>query len=135
MSRSERIGSADVCGLSRRWLLEPTLAQIILDAEVVAERSMASQGIRWPGLYIISGHRSRTQQAEANPLHPFSLHRRCPSLAGDLRVGDVPATLTPFETWNFIGQIFKHFGARWGGDFTSTTPDLNHFYLAGTPVA
>lgn len=133
--RSEAVASADYCGLSRRWLLEPNLARIVLEAEDVAARSLAADGIRWPGLYVISGHRSVSQQTEANPTQAFSLHRRCPALAVDLRVGDTPASLTAYGVWNFLGEIFKNLGAKWGGDFTSTAPDLNHFYLPGTPVA
>ena len=132
---SSRVSSVDACSISRRWLLEPALAHIVVEVEDLAARSMAAEGIRWPGLFIISGHRTARAQTEANPFQAHSLHRRCPSLAVDLRVGDIPATSTPFPVWSFIGDLFKQHGARWGGDFTSTTPDLNHFYLPGTPVA
>jgi len=126
MSRSERI-EGDVCGLSRRWLIDPTLARDLIALEELAARSMPD----WPGLRIISGHRTKTQQQDASPTQPASLHRCCPALAGDLRVGDVPASLTPFGVWSFLGGLWKQLGGSWGGDFP--TADLNHFYRSGTP--
>jgi len=57
---------------------------------------------------------------------PDSLHVRCPSLAADLRVGDMPASTTP-DFWRFLGPIWKAMGGRWGGDFQ--TPDPNHFAI------
>lgn len=96
----------------------------------MAERTFTSPRIRWPGIYIISGQRTRSQQQEVNPTQPFSLHRRTPSLAVDLRVGDVPATLTPLNVWKELAVLFETVGVRWGG-----ADDPNHFFIAGTPVA
>ncbi len=133
MGFSSRVDDAD--STSRRWAIEPALACMLVELEAVASRSMAADGVRWPGLFIISGHRTREQQTQVNPTSPFSLHRRCPSLAADLRVGDEPASLTPHGVWSFLGEIWKNLGGKWGGDFTEVEPDLNHFYLTGTPVA
>jgi len=93
---------------------------------------MAAEGVRWPGAYIISGYRTATEQEAVNPSEPLSLHRRCPALAVDLRVGDTPASLTPFDTWGELGAIWKNLGGGWGGDFA--VPDLNHFFIAGEPT-
>ena len=87
-----------------------------------AERLFASEGLRWPGLWIISGFRTPSLQLELNPSVPNSFHTTCPSLAVDLRVADLPASTTP-EFWNFLGPIWKSLGGTWGGDFN----DPNHF--------
>ena len=131
MARSELLG-ADVCGLSRRWALDPTLAGMLVDLDRWAAREFSAAGLRWPGLFIISGWRSRILQAEINPLAPASLHTRCPSLAADLRVGDVPASVTGVETWAFLASHWSTLGGRWGGRFTP--PDNNHFDLQALSV-
>ena len=97
---------------------------IALDAR--AAGVFAAQGLRWPGLWILSGWRSAQLQAYVNPLEPASRHRPCPSLAADLRVGDFPASTTT-DYWRVLGTLWKAMGGRWGGDFP--TPDLNHFEL------
>ena len=109
------------------------MAGFLVEMDADADRQFSTQGFRWPGLFVISGYRSRGLQAEINPLAPNSLHTRCPSLAADLRVGDIPASVTPFEFWAFLGQIWERFGGRWGGRFTP--PDLNHFDLKALDVA
>ncbi len=92
-----------------------------------ARRAFSAAGIREVGLYVISGFRSPSLQAEINPLAPQSLHTRCPSLAADLRVGDIPASITTPETWAVFGVRWRQMGGRWGGDFQA--PDYNHFDL------
>jgi len=124
--RSERIGS-DACGLSRRWSLEPVLAGMLIATERQANQIFSSEGLGWPGLFIISGYRSPSLQFRVNPLNPSSLHTRCPSLAVDLRVADTPASVTPLALWAFVGDIWKRLGGRWGGDFP--VPDPNHFSM------
>ncbi len=99
----------------------------------VAEERFAAAGFRWPGIFIISGARSEAEQARVNPALKNSLHRRCPSLAADLRVGQVAATITPDDVWQFLGNVWRAMGGRWGGDFKDSlgqpAPDLNHFDL------
>jgi len=90
-----------------------------------ARETFAAEGLRWPGINIISGFRTQSQQAQVNPDVPDSLHTRCPSLAADLRVGDLPASTTPIDLWRFLGAIWQRQGGRWGGTFR--TPDVNHF--------
>ncbi len=90
-----------------------------------AGQELAAQGVRWDGLYIISGHRDEGYQLILNPAAPRSLHTRCPSLAADLRVANQPATLTEIQTWFWLGQRWEFMGHRWGGRFRP--PDLNHF--------
>jgi len=134
MARSERVSESDACSLSRRWLLEPALAVAIVEVEDVATRAFSAEGIRWPGLYILSGHRTEGQQADANPFNPASHHRCCPSLAVDLRVADIAASLTPRGVWQFVADLFEAQGVRWGGDFSDPelqSRELNHFYLSG----
>jgi len=93
----------------------------------LARERFAASGFRWPGLWIISGNRSPADQARVNPALKASLHVRCPSLAVDLRVGQVAATITPEQVWTFLGDMWRLMGGRWGGDFKE--PDLNHFDL------
>lgn len=129
MPLRERITS-DRCGLQRRWILDPTLAVLLVEMERRAVALFSAEGVRliqWPGFVVISGHRSVALQARVNPDAPDSLHTRCPSLAVDLRVGDLPATATPPDVWAFAGGLWKTLGGRWGGDFSP--PDLNHFDL------
>ncbi len=128
---SERIPS-DSCGLSRRWVLDPTLADMLVALDRWATEQFSAQGLRWPGIFIISGFRSRVLQAEINPLVPSSLHSRCPSLAADLRVGDTPASLTTVEIWAFLADGWRRLGGRWGGFFSP--PDYNHFDLPAFQV-
>lgn len=128
MARSERLGD-EGCSLSRRWVLDPSLAELLVLLDERTRRTFSAAGFRWPGLFIISGFRSRILQADINPLAPASLHTRCPSLAADLRVGDLPASLTTPEIWAVVGTLWKRLGGRWGGDFG--TPDYNHFDLPG----
>lgn len=128
---SEPIGN-DSCGLAHRWTLDPTLAQDLVLLDVRAKATMATQGVRWEGLFIISGYRTPSVQASLNPSAPRSLHTYCPSLAADLRVANQPATQTPVETWFFLGDIWEGMGHRWGGRFAA--PDLNHFDLGDVLV-
>jgi uncharacterized protein YcbK (DUF882 family) len=126
----ERIGNDD-CGLARRWILNLGLASMLVRLNGMAEERFASTGIRWPGLSIISGYRSRADQARINPDAPDSLHTRCPSLAVDLRVGAVRGVEAP-EVWQVLGSMWELLGGRWGGRFRDQ--DLNHFDLGvGTP--
>ncbi len=131
MSSSSPVGD-DSCSLSRRWVLDPTLADMLVRLDVWAVGQFSAQGFRWPGLFIISGFRSQVLQAEINPLAPDSLHTRCPSLAADLRLGDVPASLTTVELWAFLADGWRRLGGRWGGFFTP--PDYNHFDLPALSV-
>ena len=121
---SERV-ERDACGISRRWAVDIGLAEMVVDLGVLAVERFSSQGLRFPGLFVISGYRSRALQAQINPDVADSLHSRCPALAVDLRVGDFPASTTPASIWGVLGRIWKELGGSWGGDFSP--PDLNHF--------
>ena len=135
MSRSNVIGT-DPCVLQRRFTISPALAQMLV---VLSERvgaRVSSQGIRWPGLTIISGHRPQGLQDRLNPSASNSFHTRCPALAVDLRFGDAPATTTPRLIWEMIGEQWMQLGGRWGGTFEPQPGsiwfperDLNHFDL------
>ena len=121
---SERVTN-DWCGLADRWRLDPQLAFDLVSLDQWATQELAAQGIRWPGLFVISGHRSPALQLIVNPAAPRSLHTVCPSLAADLRVANQPASLTEIQTWFWLGQRWEFMGHRWGGRFKP--PDLNHF--------
>jgi len=124
---SEIIG-LDPCGMVRRWALSPILASMLIALDQWACGVFSSEGVGWPGLRIISGYRSRALVPAFDPLQAAaqkSRHRRLPSLAADLRVGDTPATVTPIEVWTFLGLQWERQGGRWGGRFKS--PDPNHF--------
>jgi len=82
-------------------------------------------GRYWPGLYVISGHRTPAHNFDVGGA-PDSLHTRCPALAVDLRVGNV-AGLDNDEVWAILGGMWRLMGGRWGGQFQ--TPDPNHFDL------
>jgi len=107
--------------------------------EIEARCALAPCGLRWPGLYVISGYRAEPETPSLDPSAPVatrSLHMarrngQPASLAVDLRVGDQPASTTPIEIWAWLGTIWKRVapGGRWGGDFA--TPDPNHFDLGG----
>ena len=120
---SSRIGD-DYCSISREWRIRPSLARRLIDLNARAEAVFSAEGLRWPGLWIISGYRSPRMQAQVNPSNPASLHSECPALAVDLRVGNIPASITT-GFWPLLGNIWKSLGGRWGGDFP--TPDPNHF--------
>jgi len=117
--------------LARRWILDPTLVSMLQALDEWARRNFdagfAGLGIRWPGLYIISGWRSEQSQAHENPDAPNSLHLRCPSLAVDLRVANISASLTTDAIWDWLGARWALMGGRWGGRFSRR--DENHFDL------
>jgi len=92
-----------------------------------AGEQFAGKGFRWPGIWIISGQRDAESQARINPDAPASLHLRCPSLAADLRVGNVPASLVGDSVWDWLGARWAMMGGRWGGRFSRR--DENHFDL------
>lgn len=105
---------------------------MLIAVEDEASQVFSAEGLRWPGLYILSGHRTAAEQNEVNPDFPQSLHRRCPSVAVDLRVGDLPASATPFDIWAAVGQLFKKRGGRWGWDAYGDGEE-NHFDLGDIP--
>lgn len=117
----------DFCDLSRRWTLEPALARMLVQTDEHLARDFAAGGVRWPGLFVISGYRSPALQAVVNPLVSTSKHSRCPSMAADLRIGNLPASTTPLELWRAVAQVWRGLGGRAGIDFR--TPDVNHFEL------
>lgn len=126
---SERIeGAGGSCQLARRWTLDPALARMLVALDERVRARVAAHGARWPGLWIISGHRNRPTAPALNPNQPpaeESWHLRCPALAADLRVGNAPASLTDPSVWALVGVEWEALGGRWGGRFK--TPDWNHF--------
>jgi len=117
----------DACLLQRRWLLDSTLVQMLQALDRWGDQQVTRAGFRWPGLFIISGHRTGEMQAEVGPDSPASLHTRCPSLAVDLRVGNVQASVTGDAIWDWLGARWALMGGRWGGRFSKR--DENHFDL------
>lgn len=126
----------DRCGMARRWVLHPLLASALVDLERLAQKRFATSGIRWPGLWIISGNRTAEAQAVLNPDVSDSLHVRCPALAVDLRVGSIPEAgrdaLLDFAgaTWLDLGRE-TGLDYRWGGTF-SDFPNRAHFDIGRT---
>lgn len=123
---SQRVG-VDFCRLAQDWKLDLGLASALIRLDTWAGDESARAGLVWPGLWIISGNRSPASQFDLNPESPGSLHTRCPSLAADLRIGNVPASISTEVQWTWLGARWKWIGGRWGGDFDP--PDLNHFDL------
>lgn len=129
--RSERVEpdtDPTGCELARRWILDPTLAAMLVSLETWARTYLATDRARWPGLYVISGHRSEPLAPALNPGQApatQSRHLACPSLAADLRVGNAPASVTPLTVWAALGSAWEALGGRWGGRFDP--PDPNHF--------
>jgi len=121
--------NGDACGLARRWVLDSALAEALVLLERLAEERFASPLTRWPGLWIISGQRTKAHQASLNPLVEDSRHTRCPSLAVDLRVGTIPG-FSDGGLLQFAGAIWIELGGRWGGTFTDF-PSPNHFDIGG----
>jgi len=131
MSLPERVGS-DPCRLEERWGLSPRLADMLVQMERFAKEAFAVPGRSfWPGLRIISGHRSLEQNLAAGGVSD-SLHLLCPSLAADLRVGAVEGVESG-NVWAILGGWWKLRGGTWGGDFQwrgSPLPnpmEWNHF--------
>jgi len=124
--QAELIGR-DPCSLARRWILDRKLSEMLVDLDRWAAEQFKDSRYGWPGLSIISGHRSHAAQAEINPDAPGSLHTRCPSMAADLRVGTINAALPSVAIWQWLGVHWKGMGGRWGGFFG--VKDENHFDL------
>jgi len=122
----ERIGS-DVCSLANRWILDMHLASMLVELERWANDQWRDEKYGWPGLWIISGHRSDALQADINPDAPNSLHTRCPSMAADLRMGHIDTLLPIAPVWQWLGIHWSLKGGRWGGWFG--IKDENHFDL------
>jgi len=114
----------DACQLSNRWKLSPVLASMLVRLEQQASAELSGL---WPGLYVISGYRSPTHNADVGGV-TNSFHTRCPSLAVDLRVGSIRG-LGSEEVWTILGGMWRLMGGRWGGSFRS--PDFNHFDIGG----
>ncbi len=115
----------DACGLSRRWLLASVLAQGLVRLERRMQERFAPTPFDWPGLWVISGNRTAALQASLNPAVKDSLHRRCPALAVDLRVGSIPG-LPSDGLLTMAGETWMTMGFRWGGTF-SDFPNPAHF--------
>ena len=107
-----------------QWKLDPTLLGMLQALDAHAAGAFREASVRWPGIYIISGHRQSGTRL-AGTLN--SLHERCPSLAADLRVGTVPSSLVGDSVWNWLGARWALMGGRWGGRFG--VRDENHFDL------
>ena len=120
----------DDCGLARRWILAPALATGLVLLEGRAEERFASRSLSWPGLWIISGHRTQESQAGLNPTVKDSFHVRCPALAADLRVGPIPG-FSRDALLDFAGGLWMAMGFRWGGTF-SDFPNRAHFDIGRT---
>ena len=116
----------DPCELANRWTLDVGLANMLVRMEEQAAREF---GVFWPDLYIVSGYRSEALNRDVGG-SPNSFHLRCPSLAADLRVGNVDG-LESDEVWAILGGMWRRMGGRWGGSFR--TPDPNHFDIGGLP--
>jgi len=142
--RSERVNEADANGLAGRWGLDPILAASLVDLEEWARCNMAACGLRWPGIYVISGYRPDPVERQLGPspttaarsLHMVKRDGAPASLAADLRVGNIPASVTPLEFFGWLATGWKivtiGLGGRWGGDFQE--PDINHFDLGNNSL-
>lgn len=142
--RSERVNEADPNGLAGRWGLDPILAAAVVDLEKWAVCEMAACGLRWPGIYVISGYRPDPveRQLGASPttaarsLHMVTRDGAPAALAVDIRVGNIPASVTPLEFFGWLSRGWKivtvGLGGRWGGDFQE--PDINHFDLGNNSL-
>jgi len=75
----EPIG-AEACMLAERWLLDPGLAQMLVDLDGFFEREVAPSRLRWPGLWMLSGVAQRGGSgpsgsgSPAVPAHTMPLH-------------------------------------------------------------
>jgi len=124
MSLPSRVGR-DACELERRWALVPFLARNLVRMKDHFDKAFLPTGFPFPDIWIISGQRSERQNREAGGA-PDSRHKRCPSEAVDLRIGNVEG-LENLEVWAMLGGWWELNGGRWGGRFA--TPDPNHFDL------
>ena len=114
----------DPCQLADRWSLSESLARKLVHLESQARSEF---GKWWPGLFVISGYRDPVKNAEVGGV-PNSFHTYCPSLAADLRVGNM-AGFGSDEIWAILGGMWRLSGGRWGGTFSN--PDPNHFDIGG----
>jgi len=121
----------DACDWSDSWGLDPALASKLSQMQrwwSNLDTGLSGPGLlKFPPLYIISGMRSKKHNDEVGGA-PASFHLRCPSLAADLRVGQV-AGLDSDELWAILGGWWRLHGGRWGGTFSD--PDPNHFDIGG----
>lgn len=148
-------GDTDACSLAGRWVLDPRLAELVVEMVRRTQEKFTSEGLRWPDVYIISGYRTEESQSSIYDTDPTlgqipsrSCHTVCPALAVDLRLGNIewpPDSVVPGEwgAYAIMGGIWELMGGRWGGrfsqekdslgGFTSTTPhnvrEQNHFDL------
>lgn len=122
----------DACRLAEWWGISFELAVDLVAMDTWAEKELRGGLVRWPGLYIISGFRTHSQQSRLNPDAPNSLHTLCPAEAADLMVGQL-RDIQSVDLWALLGGWWKWNGDRWGGDFRwegSPLPnpkEANHF--------
>jgi len=132
--------------ISRRWKISCDLAVALhrLDESAQSRWSPLLDAARrlrlptlpfeFPGLYIISGHRSPADNVAAGGAVQ-SKHLRCPADAADLRLGNVSACLTTPAIWEWLGAIWQAQGGRNPSSIVGPAPcpgwtaDLNHFEL------
>jgi len=121
----------DSCRLADRWGLDPGLADMVVrlaDWWESIETGIQIRGFkRMPPLYIFSGFRTEAHNASVGGV-PGSFHTACPSLAVDLRVGNV-AGLPDDEVMAILGGMWRRMGGRWGGTFADPSP--KHFDIGG----
>ena len=106
-----------------KWKLDPTLWRMLSSMDDWASDEFEIRRIPYPGLWILSGHRSEAENERVGGV-PDSRHLNCPSTAADLRFGSV-AGISAQAIWMWFGARWKWLGGRWGGDFG----DDNHFDL------
>jgi len=131
LARTEHVhtpvaGNDSLC-LQRQWNISADLADKLIRAEDLAAQSFSSEGLCWPGVWIISGHRTREEQAEINPDFPNSLHRRDPSVAVDILLGNLPGPENDPLLAHFA-IFWKALFGRWGFDAYGPA-EQNHFDL------
>jgi len=107
------------------WQLDAGLAGMLVALDGWAEQAFTVGAIRWPGIYILSGQRSEAENRSVGGV-AGSLHLRCPSLAADIRMGNLAGLASP-EVMAILGGRWRLMGGRWGGTFTDPSP--NHFDL------
>lgn len=121
--------TTDPCEVSRRWALDPRVAEKIVRVCLQFERETGRQ------CSIISGWRSASKQRCLMGSRPYaatvtrSTHTSCPATGVDISIG-FGATRAMKAT---LGRIAMDTGLRWGGgsrvDDVGIPLDWNHFDL------
>ena len=104
--------ASDVCRLSKRWGVDPTVMLKVITASIDFSKAAGVP------VFITSGYRTKAEQDELRregrpaAADRLSTHRSCPATGVDISLGPVKPNEKMIFLWGWNAQMV---GLRWGG--------------------